>query len=1525
MSLITCKNRRGGTLSFLLAVLFAVATSATLPARADEIVDLGGETISADKTAFSTYKDKIIQNGTINLSNSPSDSTAGKYTIGSGATVNYAAGPGFNGNWDLNIVDGGVMRQTLTSNGRTLLPFHYGNCKFTLDNGTFITDDGSTSTGAVALNFAMFWNNNSAAKGVDASVAVVIRNGSTLSIPNGKLRISGGRENESQAKNPAKTAKVDFAVTNSTITVKDQIYIGSNISSSKWVTDAGNSYVHVVFGPGADITCNNIYAYKSIVSDSEVLFDGATLRKGGSDANFIGQNTGLSGDIYTIGEGGLTIDIPSDQSFTAGSNMSVLKGAGGLTKIGAGSITVNSIVSSSSAKAMTFTGPLVVSNGTYSSSLTYAAMKFAVDGADSTLALSGTLTAAAPDMAATDGGTLNLRTGSVVSRTVGAMTLGEGATLAITGGGPGVDSFSAASLALTATAAKPVKIEFDDAGSIPSGTYPLITLTGGGEFAAGDNAKFALDENAPDGAALSVSGASLVLTVPATNPATWTGGANDGKFSSVNNWLGKAVPGADADVIIDIASETTLDCDVALNINSITFPATSAKVTIGGTGSITCAATIKNYAEARHAIGVPVEFYASEAYAPIDVTGEVEFSGSVTGTVPVNHTTFYGKYTLTATSWTLSSAITLAANATVTATGMELKLSGTNVLNAEAGSSMTVKYIKPTYADTIGSFAGTLTATNQLFPEGANPNLSFDSGFTGVLKTKEIKYHTAGYSRRFSLALDPSAEVVLGGVGVNVMQGTIGIAGCSLRSSADWSFTSCKNGYNKKSTIDIGSAGITVDTSDYYDSSAAGHTVYVKTENSNYSDDILSGTGGVIVNGNGQFVFQKSALFTGTLAVNDSVALNVNAGVAPGKGNVTFRDTATFDLVQSGSGTVPVTGTLTMAGGTTLRIPTLAGGVLPLSVNALAFDGVTAENKVALNIEGGELVPGFNAIIQSKTALPANAWDNFAVTLGATVPSGMETLYIAQGNTLYIVLKGCNDVIWTGDDVDAKFSNPGNWMGGGIPENGSCVHIAAAGETVLENDIEGFSPSSITFPAGSAAITINGECAIKVTAITNLSSSSHTINVPVYFNDAIAVVQNARGYKTRSESHIVFSGGAYANEGETIASWDDGYSWAVFGNYVYSNNSDSPYTVKDYKRVESDDIRFVVGDNSTLFIPYAGDMRELEICSGSVVNVGEMRLTGSNDRVTHKNLGEIVVTNLCITGSGDRFLTYDQSGNVSSVFKFISVTNNLDTNWFYLSDGNKATRHTVYVGELGLNFSQSATGAYCIGRNVDGNVETIRPWYSDFVIADHGNNNARIVFNRDVIFCTDDENGVGRKITVDAVTRGNSAPTITVSGSGILQINKMAQQDKTQPPVSVIDTATLAYKPGASLGSGLTTINAGAMLQVAESGEAALDGDLNLADGAKLKFTFSKRNIAPVLDVAEKTVTLGENKALTVAIDGVKRPCAGRHVLTSGGKFAEAVVSLDGNHPKWVLGVGVNDDGNIYADIKPMGTRIIVR
>ena len=330
MKTIIANIVRGGgkTTGFLLAALFAFAFAGAEPAQADEIVDLGGgEPISASASDFSAYKDKIIQHGTINLSESPEKVSVGKYTIGSGATVNFAAGPGFNGNWDWNIVDGGSLNQTKTSEGRMLLPFYYGNCKFTMDNGTFTSQDpGGNSNYAETLNFGVIWANDSKVKDQDISVKVVVRNGSTISLPNGSLRVAGGRKSSNVKVN---TLKVDFAITNSTITMAKELQLGSAQSTSTWITDSASSYVNAIFGPGSDITAKQIYAQANPMPS--VTFDGATLRWVQGGNSFIGHTSSI-GDIYTIDAGGLTVDIPSGKSLSCDQNASSLKGEGGITK-----------------------------------------------------------------------------------------------------------------------------------------------------------------------------------------------------------------------------------------------------------------------------------------------------------------------------------------------------------------------------------------------------------------------------------------------------------------------------------------------------------------------------------------------------------------------------------------------------------------------------------------------------------------------------------------------------------------------------------------------------------------------------------------------------------------------------------------------------------------------------------------------------------------------------------------------------------------------------------------------------------------------------------------------------------------------------------------------------------------------------------------------------------------------------------------------------------------------------------------
>ena len=1506
---------RGETLSFLLAVLFAVAAAQS--ARA-EVIDLGGETVDKAGGDFKTaYNGNTIQNGTVNLTSVGDNENlkGGTFTIGSGATVNSTEFRP-NNNCTFNIVDGG----TFSTAAVLCMPFRYGKVDFNLDNGTFTSSATATYTGGYCVNIGYMWNNKTVWD--TSSAKVVLNNGSTFAVTEGTLGLGRVKGKEKKV-----NIKIDFAVTNSAVVVsKGQMVIAN--STSGWVKEAANSYIKAVFGPGSEITTGQIYV-DGAYPTSSVTFDGATIHWTGNNSSFIGHHSAV-GDVYEIQSNGLTIDIPSDKSLTCDSNASSLKGDGGITKVGEGSITWNK-VSSNGSTGMTFTGPLVVSNGTWSSSLSYAATAFAVDGANSTLALSGTLTAAAPDMSATAGGTLNLQSDSVVSRTVGAMTLGEGATLAITGGGLGVDAISANTVVLTATAANPVKIEFDDAANIPVGTHNLITITGGGEFAAGDETKFALDANAPDGSTLSVSGASLVLTVPASNPAMWTGSANDGKFSSVNNWLGKAVPGADADVVISVSSETTLDCDIALNVNSITFPATSAKVTIEGAGCITNAATIVNYSSARHVIDVPVEFVASEAYAPIDVTGEVEFSGGVKGTLPANHSTFYGNYTLTASSWDLSSSITLAENATVSASGMMLNIK-TKQIGAGAGAVLTVKQLKHEGSAPFMSFEGTIVA-NLVYPD--NVNTTFNANFKGVLKTKEINYYSNSSRHTFTFGPAATAQTVItASDGMHVKGGTLNIGGSTFRSAADWSIYTQPNGWKDNGYIEIGSAGITIDTADYYDATMPGHTITVKDLNQNgdkelYSTDkrLLNGTGGVTVMGNGKIVFHSSSPFTGGLVASNGVTVAVNKGINPGKGAVTIKDTATFDLVQSGSGTVPVSGTLTMAGGTTLRIPTLAGGVLPLSVNALAFESVTSESKVALNIEGGALVEGYNAIIQSATAVSADAWDNFDVTLNATVPAGMTPVYVAQGGTLYIVLKGANDAIWTGGGENANFSTGANWLGGQVPGNGSCVQVAAADATTLVCDIADFAPASITFAASSTAVTITGENAINVTSITNLSSASHTINVPVYFAGDIQVKQAAMAETDDlAKAHVTFAGGAYAAEGHALENGDFSavYSRCIFGRYYLKPTAGNPWTAS-YQGSKN---RVCLADNSSIEIPYAGDLTELYVGTGSTATNGTVALSEGN-RLSYQNKGEYVIADeFTVSGSNkkDGYAGYNAGTGAANVFKIEKATcTKTDGCTFYCAEANGASHGTYYFGKGGINFGDGK-GYFGIGKNADGDAQTIRPWYGDFTIGTgEGNSDGFDMWMfRSITFNTDDENGVGRKITLNARPRFKSTPTFTVAGSGTVLVNSVAS-NTDQPPVTVTDTATLAFAPGALLTTSNITVNARATLAVAESGTVAIGGDLTLADGACLGFNYSTRN-APVLDLTDKEVTLGDNKNIVVKItsENGKRAKRGKNVLTSGGNFAGANVTLAEGAPDWVGGISV-EDGNIVLDVKPMGLAFIFK
>ena len=164
-----------------------------------------------------------------------------------------------------------------------------------------------------------------------------------------------------------------------------------------------------------------------------------------------------------------------------------------------------------------------------------------------------------------------------------------------------------------------------------------------------------------------------------------------------------------------------------------------------------------------------------------------------------------------------------------------------------------------------------------------------------------------------------------------------------------------------------------------------------------------------------------------------------------------------------------------------------------------------------------------------------------------------------------------------------------------------------------------------------------------------------------------------------------------------------------------------------------------------------------------------------------------------------------------------------------------------------------------------------------------------------------------------------------IAGTGKVIVNYSGTSSYYQNSVKVADTATLAVNAGKCPTTTQIEVSAGAALEVAQSGPFNFAGALTLADGAVLGFKFTQRQTAPVLNVSGPVTAQGTVK---VKLGGVHPAMGGGspYLLTAGGKFANTSVAFEkADNPRWVKNVSLNGDGNIVLDIKPAGSRIIVR
>lgn len=661
--------------------------------------------------------------------------------------------------------------------------------------------------------------------------------------------------------------------------------------------------------------------------------------------------------------------------------------------------------------------------------------------------------------------------------------------------------------------------------------------------------------------------------------------------------------------------------------------------------------------------------------------------------------------------------------------------------------------------------------------------------------------------------------------------------------------------------------------------------------------------GGSAINLNG------GVLKTQHIQVYGSATLNFNGGTlkaskASGSGLInsvgTVNVLAGGGTIDSGNFAVSIAATLSGTGGLTF----IGGNTITLG-NNINYSGITgvapgttlkaSGTRVSSILSKGIALVGLPALNTPYTIVTSDD-DLSSLTLGnvkCPVASAFTADFADGGKSIVVTVTAINPGWYVGPS-DGNLSDAVNWSDGVVPSGNAT--ISCDSKATLTKGVS-FAPTSITFGADSAPVTINGDTAFEnVTEVVSLSSSSHTINVPVRFTGDIQVKQAAMAETGDLEKpHVIFAGGAYAAAGHSLESGssDAVYSRCVFGKYYLASTAasrwEAPYQGSNKRRV-------CVADGSSLYIPFAGSLKELYVGKDAKVDIGDW---DTSARCSYQIYGEIVATNLTESGSGDRFMSWNQGTTTPGVFKFESVTNAMTGNWWVLGDQNTASKHVYYIGAGGLNFSGTAA-TYCIGFTASGNHETIRPWHSDFTIANRSDGNRALVFRQTVEFCTDDESGTGRTITIDAVTRGNGTPAIIVSGSGTLKVNRPASNDQ-HPSVTVTDTATLEYASGAKLGDGTVTLGAGTTFAFANSGST-----LSLPS----------------------TIALPESGVATLRINGDHLKSGDHTILASAPEGSAAHLAIDPNSPaldgrKFSL---TEKDGALVLNIVPIpGLMIIVR
>ena len=565
--------------------------------------------------------------------------------------------------------------------------------------------------------------------------------------------------------------------------------------------------------------------------------------------------------------------------------------------------------------------------------------------------------------------------------------------------------------------------------------------------------------------------------------------------------------------------------------------------------------------------------------------------------------------------------------------------------------------------------------------------------------------------------------------------------------------------------------------------------------------------------------------------------------------------------------------------------------------------------------------------------------DTWAIASGTTVSTEIA---VRNDTAVQLLANFTAEPTWIGG-ASGDLNDATKWSTGVVPTSGNC-RIVSAEVAALTNNGDTFSPDAITFPAGTAAITINGTTGITgIGTITNESTVEHTIAVPLTFAGDIKIFS--------SSGNVKCPGGA---TGARISE-DAGTIRTLKGRFTITDTALWPKNGNDNTTANAFTLS---GAGTQLYVPY-GNLKRAVINAGTTAIVQRVQHDGSHwyykmtsgkntyywQNIAYANHGVYrVLGEIKNTGNAEVFCarqadTFSGKMIVNRLTYGLTAKNGAHTDYFHLTTGYRSgTSQTGFgpttwvIGPGGIGFDTSVK-LRCQDQWFIAQANCALKSYADWTLEANPSNrvadahsltvNSGCVLTLDTSHFTMGDPALdtadAHVITLDGTIHGSGAVSAVGGGKVVFAVGSPFSGGLTAN-----DSVTVSCKAGCRPGAGTVTMNGTSTLEVAQSGTVTLGGNLTLGADATLAFNFTDNATAPRLAIpAASTIPATVNVKVS-ANDNIRVSTKQNYVLTSTFDFSGKTVHLV-DPPAWVKSVDVDGSGNLVMKLKQKGFMILVR